>query len=178
MPRVDTLDTVRTGATANRPTSGLPDVLLREVFGAVPTSVVAVCAMIDGAPGGMVFSTFTAVSMHPPLVSVCVGNSSGTWPLLRRAPRLGVSVLGAWHTTVSTQLAGPYADRFTGLGLRLCDGGGILLDDAAAWLECSLRAEIPAGDHRVALLDIHALGADRATAPLVYRHSRCAPLAA
>lgn len=71
--------------------------LLRSVFGRFPTGVTAVCAEVDGAPVGMAASSFTSVSLSPPLVSVCVQNSSQTWPVLRRARRIGVSVLSEEH---------------------------------------------------------------------------------
>ena len=34
-------------------------------------------------------SSFTSVSLTPPLVSVCVAHTSTTWPLLRHRDRLG-----------------------------------------------------------------------------------------
>jgi flavin reductase (DIM6/NTAB) family NADH-FMN oxidoreductase RutF len=149
---------------------------LRAVFGAVPTPVVAVCAVVDGTPVGMVFSSFATVSLDPPLASVCAARSSRTWPVLRRARRLGVTVLSACHGEVPRQLSGPAGDRFTGLTLHGGAHGALLLDGGTAWLECSVEAEIAAGDHDVVLLAIHALDADPAATPLVYRHSRTRPL--
>jgi flavin reductase (DIM6/NTAB) family NADH-FMN oxidoreductase RutF len=149
---------------------------LRAVFGAVPTSVVAVCAVVAGDPVGMVFSTFTAVSLDPPLVSLCVNRTSGTWPLLRRSPRLGLTVLAAPHAQLPRQLAGPREHRFTGLDLRYGAGGAVLIEGGAAWLECSPYAGYPAGDHELVLLEVRALDTDPVATPLVYRHSSIRPL--
>lgn len=149
---------------------------LRTVFGSVPTPVVAVCAVVDGAAVGMVFSSFATVSLEPPLASVCAARSSRTWPLLRRADRLGVTVLAAGHGDVPRRLSGPAGDRFSGLAPRAGAGGALLLDGGTAWFECSVNAEVPAGDHHVVLLDIHALDSDPSATPLVYRHSRTRPL--
>lgn len=68
---------------------------LREAFGHFPTGVVAIAAEIDGTRTGLAASTFVPVSLDPPLVAFCVQNSSTTWPNLRGAPRLGISVLGS-----------------------------------------------------------------------------------
>lgn len=51
---------------------------LRRAFGCFPSGVTAVCAVVDGEPVGMAASSFTSVSMAPPLVSVCVQDSSAT----------------------------------------------------------------------------------------------------
>jgi flavin reductase (DIM6/NTAB) family NADH-FMN oxidoreductase RutF len=149
---------------------------LRAVFGAVPTSVVAVCAVVAGDPVGMVFSTFTAVSLDPPLVSLCVNRASVTWPLLRRSARLGLTVLATPHAQLSRQLAGPPQHRFTGLDLRYGAGGAVVIEGGAAWLECSPHAGYPAGDHELVLLRVRTLDTDPAVTPLVYRHSSIRPL--
>jgi flavin reductase (DIM6/NTAB) family NADH-FMN oxidoreductase RutF len=76
----------------------LDDSTLRRVFGCFPSGVIAVCASIDGEPVGMAASSFTTVSVAPPLVSICVQNTSTTWPRLRECERLGVSVLAEHHS--------------------------------------------------------------------------------
>src|SRR3546814_7956938 len=56
---------------------------LRAAFGCFPSGITAVCALIDGKPVGMAASSFTSVSLDPPLVSVCIQNRSKTWRQLR-----------------------------------------------------------------------------------------------
>lgn len=65
---------------------------LRRAFGCFPSGI-TVCALVDGTPVGMAASSFTSVSLAPPLVSVCIQHTSTTWPVLRNRPRLGLSVL-------------------------------------------------------------------------------------
>ena len=62
---------------------------LRQVFAAFPTGIAAVAAIIDGEPAGLAANSFVSVSLDPPLVSVCIGHTSTTWPALRTAGRLG-----------------------------------------------------------------------------------------
>ncbi|WP_432994294.1 flavin reductase family protein [Dactylosporangium sp. CA-233914] len=144
---------------------------LRRVFGAFPTGVTAVAALVDGVPLGLAASSFTSVSLDPPLVSVCIARTSGTWPRLRRAARLGVSVLAAHQEHLGRQLSARVADRFAGATWRASRNGEILLDGACAWLDCGIEREIPAGDHDIVLLRVHALDADPDTAPLVFHRS-------
>jgi flavin reductase (DIM6/NTAB) family NADH-FMN oxidoreductase RutF len=153
-------------------TGELDRALLRRAFGAFPSGVVAVAAEVDGAPVGMAASSFTSVSLSPPLVSFCIAKQSATWPVLRRAPRLGVSVLADHHDRVCRQLAGPVADRFSELSLHRTDDGAVLLQDAVVAFETSLYNEIPAGDHTLVLLRLHAIApSDDQGSPLVFHRS-------
>jgi flavin reductase (DIM6/NTAB) family NADH-FMN oxidoreductase RutF len=147
---------------------------LRRVLGAYPTGVTALAALIDGEPVGMAANSFTSVSLDPPLVSVCVATTSSTWPKLRRATRLGVSVLSHEQEAASRSLASRGVDRFAGLSWHATEDGAILLDGASAWFDCAVEREIRAGDHEIVLLNVHGLGTDPLTPPLVFHGSRLA----
>ncbi|WP_432824655.1 flavin reductase family protein [Dactylosporangium sp. CA-092794] len=144
---------------------------LRRVFGAFPTGVTAVAAIVDGTPVGLAASSFTSVSLDPPLVSVCIAHTSTTWPVLRRAPRLGVSVLGAHQEHLGRQLAQRTGNRFAGATWRASVAGEILLDGACAWLDCSIYDVFRAGDHDIVVLRVHDLDADHDVPPLVFHRS-------
>ena len=92
---------------------------LRQAFGVFPTGVVALAAEIDGVPLGLAASSFTSVSLDPPLVSVSVARTSKTWPDLRGARHFGVTVLADHHGAVCRQLSGPVDDRFRGYGIPM-----------------------------------------------------------
>lgn len=144
---------------------------LRNAFGFFPSGVTAVCALIDGEPVGMAASSFTSVSVDPPLVSVCIQNSSATWPKLRAAPRLGLSVLSEEHSVACRSLSRKVGDRFAGFSRFELANGAILVRDASAWWDCELHAEMAAGDHTIVLLRICALGSDPSRPPLVFHRS-------
>lgn len=150
---------------------------LRRVFGAFPSGVTALAAVVDGTPVGLAASSFTSVSLDPPLVSICIAHTSNTWPVLRRAPRLGVSILSAEQEPAGRQLAASNADRFTGLSWRGTSDGAVLLDGATGWLDVSIQQEVPAGDHDIVVLTVHDLDADRDVHPLVFHASRYRRLA-
>ena len=153
---------------------------LRMAYGSFPSGVAAVCALRDGAPVGMVVSSFVAVSMQPPLVAVCVQHTSTTWPLLADRPRLGLSVLGSAHDRACRQIAAKTGDRFAGIDHTVTTEGAVLLHDAATWWDCSTHDVMAAGDHDVVLLRVEALQVHDGVAPLVFHSSRfhtLAPLA-
>jgi flavin reductase (DIM6/NTAB) family NADH-FMN oxidoreductase RutF len=144
---------------------------LRKAFGIFPTGVVAVAAEVDGRLTGLAASSFTTVSLEPPLVSVSIANTSRTWPLLRRAARLGVTVLADHHRAAARQLAGPEEGRFAGLDVMLGDDGAVTLGDGLASFGTTIYREIEAGDHTIVLLRLHAVEHAGDSLPLVFHRS-------
>jgi flavin reductase (DIM6/NTAB) family NADH-FMN oxidoreductase RutF len=167
---------------AKRPESPSPSTVpgqaeLRRVFGAFPTGVTAVAGLADGSPLGIAASSFTSVSLDPPVVSVCTARSSTTWPRLRHIPRVGISVLGVHQEDACRRLGGRGddlrgADKFATLRWRATEGGAVFVEGASAWLECSVYREVTVGDHDIVLLLVHELDSDPAVAPLVFHGSR------
>jgi flavin reductase (DIM6/NTAB) family NADH-FMN oxidoreductase RutF len=151
---------------------------LRRVLGMFPTGVTALAALVDGEPIGLAANSFTSVSLDPPLVSVCVATTSQTWPRLRGAARIGVSVLSHRQQEASRRLAARGIDRFAGLNWNSTEAGAVLLEGASAWLDCAVEREIRAGDHDIVLLAVHGLGSDPLTPPLVFHGSGYHRLAA
>ncbi|MFF6952243.1 flavin reductase family protein [Streptomyces iakyrus] len=151
--------------------------VLRQAFGCFPSGVTALCALDADGPVGMAASTFTPVSLRPPLVSVCVQDTSSTWPRLRMRSRLGVSVLAEEQDRICRSLAGKGVDRFADVGWEASEGGGVYIHGAGLWLDCSVHAEFPGGDHTIVLLEIHALRAEPDREPLVFHGSRFRRLA-
>ncbi|MGW1671577.1 flavin reductase family protein [Streptomyces sp. NPDC002324] len=151
---------------------------LRRAFGCFPSGVTALCTLGSGSPVGMVASTFTPVSLSPALVSVCVQDGSATWPRLREGGRLGVSVLTEGQDTVCRSLAAKDGDRFAGVEWEAAESGSVYIHGASLWLDCSVYAELPGGDHTIALLEVHGLRAEHDRAPLVFHGSRFRQLAA
>ena len=144
---------------------------LREVFGVFPSGVVAVAAVVDGVPVGLAASSFTSVSLDPPLVSFSVAASSRTWPTLRRAGHLGVTVLADHHDHACSQLAGPVEHRFDELPLTATHDGALTLDDGLARFDCTIHDEVEAGDHVIVLLRLHAVEHADTSEPLVFHRS-------
>lgn len=150
---------------------------LRKAFGVFPTGVVAVAAAIGGRPTGLAASSFTTVSLEPPLVSFSVANTSKTWPDLRDAERLGVTVLADHHGNVCRQLAGPVAQRFDGVSITTSEHGAVTLDEGIARFDTSIYREVEAGDHVIVLLELHAVEHPEVGEPLVFHRSSFGRLA-
>jgi flavin reductase (DIM6/NTAB) family NADH-FMN oxidoreductase RutF len=153
---------------------------LRTTFALFPSGVAALSAIIDSGDGPepvvLVASSFqVGISMDPPLVLFAVQHTSSSWPKLKAGAqaggRIGVSVLGEAHDLAARQLASKAADRFAGIDTTTLDSGANFIHGAPVWLECSIYSEVPAGDHDVVLLQVHAMGHAPDTEPLVWHSS-------
>lgn len=150
---------------------------LRRAFSCFPSGVTAICGLRDGIPTGMAASSFTTVSLEPALVSVCVANTSTTWPRLRNLPRLGVSVLAEDHGTVATALSAKRGDRFADVQWEATEQGAVLVHGSTLWLECTIENEVPAGDHNIVVLRIQSLEMYLEVAPMIFHGSSYRKLA-
>ena len=153
---------------------------LKEAFGVFPSGVVAVAAEVDGVLVGLAASSFTSVSLDPPLVSFSVANTSKTWPILRRSAHLGLTVLADHHGQACRQLAGPVERRFDDLEVGITSDGAVTLDDGLARFDCTIHQEVEAGDHVLVLLRLHTVEDEGVGSPLVFHRSgfgRLAPSA-
>jgi flavin reductase (DIM6/NTAB) family NADH-FMN oxidoreductase RutF len=151
--------------------------LLRQAFGCFPSGVTAFCGLLDGVAEGMAASSFTSVSLDPALVSVCVANTSTTWPKLANLDRLGLSVLAGDHAPIARALASKTGDRFGGVDWTASDSGAVFVHGATLWLECAPFKRVAAGDHEIVVLQIVALAMYPDVAPMVFHRSNFHELA-
>ncbi|MFI7306330.1 flavin reductase family protein [Micromonospora aurantiaca] len=140
----------------------------RGVLGSFPTGVVVVTGHGRVAPpAGLSISSFTSVSLDPPLVSFCVAHTSTTWPRLRAASCWCVNVLGAGQHELCRRFATAGVERFKDCSWHPSPGGAPVLDGAVAWLECTPYAEHRAGDHVIVVARVREFGHRRDGSPLV-----------
>ncbi|MDZ7881483.1 MAG: flavin reductase family protein [Mycobacterium sp.] len=151
--------------------------LLRQAFGCFPSGVTAFCGLLDGVAEGMAASSFTSVSLDPALVSVCVANTSTTWPKLAKLDRLGLSVLAGEHAPIARSLSSKTGDRFGGVNWEATESGAVFVHGATLWLECAPFKRIEAGDHEIVVLQIMALAMNPDIAPMVFHRSKFHELA-
>jgi len=123
----------------------------RRTLGTFPTGV-TVCTTTDaaGAPVGVTVSSFTSVSLDPPLILFCLGREAEVTPTFLGGRAFAVNILSAEQQALSERFAFEPADaRWQGVGFTLDDAGCPILDGCLASLVCRLEATHDGGDHHI-----------------------------
>ena len=104
----------------------------------------------DNQAVGMTVSSFTSVSLSPPLILVCLRTGSPSAQQLVRATHFGVNVLHEDQHWISRQFAGrEHPDRFLGVAWRPGAYAVPVFDDILAHLTCRNEGSLTCGDHAV-----------------------------
>jgi flavin reductase (DIM6/NTAB) family NADH-FMN oxidoreductase RutF len=145
----------------------------RAALGQWPTGVTLVTTVHDGTWHGVTASSFSSVSLEPPLVSVCLARTAFVHDLVLGAGVFGVTVLAKDQAELGQRFArfDPTVDRFAGDEWVTAQTGVPLLGSALAWLDCRIAAAHEAGDHTIVVGEVLATATPRTTSPLLY-HSR------
>ena len=143
----------------------------RSVLGRFASGITVVTARdATGRDVGMTASAFCSVSLHPPLVQVCVDRKASMFDALMHASRFGINILAAEQEALSRRFAAiESSHRFDGIGYERGESGVVLLDDALAHLECTTVARHEAGDHMIFIGEVERATARDARPLLYYR---------
>jgi flavin reductase (DIM6/NTAB) family NADH-FMN oxidoreductase RutF len=133
----------------------------RQVMGQFATGVTVVTTTSQGKPSGLTVSSFTSLSLNPPLVLICVDRASTTLPLFRESKIFAVNFLTAKQVHLSRSFAIPSEDRFEHFchaPYHIASTGAPILDDILAFVDTHLVAEYPGGDHVIFVGEVEAMG--------------------
>ncbi|NUO98839.1 MAG: flavin reductase [Nonomuraea sp.] len=144
-----------------------------------PAGVVIVSFRHAGRPHGFTATSFTSLSLDPPLVAVAVQEGSASSEALAAAPTFAVNFLAAGQERLARTFASPMADRFAPPTLsRRLDNGDPVIIDTRGWLSCATHDRIPVGDHLL-VIGLTLDGEQDDQRPLLYsgrRYQTMAPL--
>lgn len=132
---------------------------LREAMRYWATGVTVVTSTANGARHGMTVSSFTSLSLAPPLVMVSLEKATRTHELVMESNAFGVTVLNQAQQEVSNRFAGrdtEDGDRFKGLATFNLTTGSPFLQEGQAFFDCRVAICHDAGTHTVVIGEVVA----------------------
>ena len=125
---------------------------LRRAFGTFATGVTVVTTKSDeGVPRGFTANSFSSVSMEPALLSICVANSAFSAEAFRSSGSFAINVLSYEQKGLSSLFASKDPSKFEKCAWHDGRSGCPVLNEVAAWFDCSTERVIEAGDHFILL---------------------------
>lgn len=147
----------------------------KAALGQWPSGVTIVTMLsADGTWHGMTASSFSSVSLDPPLVSVCLVKTLWSHELITESGVFGVNILASDQTELGKRFAGmrpEITDRFEGVDTVTSVTGVPLFDQSLAWLDCKVVNAYEGGDHTIFVGEVQEARNPRKAAPLLF-HSR------
>jgi len=118
------------------------------------TGVTVVAAKHGDTLRGITVSSFTSVTLEPPLVLVCIQKQTESAATILQSGAFAVSMLGEGQQEVSNLFAGfvpipNEANRFDGIDLIFAETGSPILAQAMGWLDCKLHATHDGSTHHI-----------------------------
>lgn len=136
---------------------------LREALSGWASGVAVVAVRDDDEVLALTVSAFASVSMHPPLVLVCIDENAHLLPSLLEAGRFTVSLLAEGQKRLAAWFAEKLPvedDPFT--------ADDPVLPGALAALVCTVWQAYAGGDHRIVVGCVERVVPGDGDAPLVY----------
>jgi flavin reductase (DIM6/NTAB) family NADH-FMN oxidoreductase RutF len=144
---------------------------LRQAMRNWATGVTIVSARYGETQHGMTVSSFTSVSLKPPLLLVSLEQVTKTHLLVSSSGYFGVSLLAQHQKEISDRFAGrhtEFSNRFESLQTFQLVSGTPLLSDSLSVFDCKTVTSIPSGTHTIFIGEVLAARHLSHHLPLIY----------
>lgn len=141
----------------------------RNALGHFATGVTVVTGLDEaGEPVGVTVNAFASVSLEPPLILICLANTTGCLSAFSSGGRFVVNILGDDQEALSKEFAGPREHKFKDRAFDTWESGCPVLRGCLANLECTRDDVHAAGDHIIVLGRVDRIETADAGGPLVF----------
>ena len=121
-----------------------------------------------GKAWGFTASSFSSLSMEPPLILVCLAKSAECYPAFKAAPWFAVSMLNASDDATAMTFAKRGVDKFAETNFEVDEHGSPLVPSAIATLTCQRFEVYDGGDHSILVGRVTAVRLGSIRSPMVY----------
>lgn len=138
------------------------------------SGVTVVTTKHGDTPIGITASSFTSLSLDPPLVIVSLDKKLFTHNVIAESGFFAVNVLSARQWELGMRFAGmkpEIKDRFAGLKTKIAETGSPIFPESLAWVDCKVWNMYDGGDHTIFVGEVKDLSVSDYDMPLLY-HNR------
>lgn len=143
---------------------------LKSAMRVYPQGVTVATTMGERGPTGLTVSSFTSVSLDPPLILISIAKGSALHALFRGSKAYAVNFLADDQKSVSDRFAGRTSakERFEGVGFAKGVIGLPIIEGVRAAIECRAWKVYEGGDHSILVGEVVSARTFNSKRPLVY----------
>ena len=135
------------------------------------SGVTVVSTKVDDKMYGLTASSFSSLSLKPPLVLVCLANTNRMPAMIQESRKFAISILAREQEELSNYFARsgrePSNEFDPSMG-KLTDNDVPVLLNCAGYVACNMHEMLLQGDHTIAVGEVIEAYADPDKAPLIY----------
>lgn len=121
----------------------------RQALGHFASGVTVVTTKHNDHLYGMTVSSFSSLSLKPPLVLICIDNKVNTHGAIVQAGHFVINILEKRQEHLSRRFSTSENDKFTGVAWHSGRLGLPVLEGVLGVIECRLSETLPGGDHTI-----------------------------
>lgn len=145
-----------------------PD-LFRHAIGHFPTGVCVITTAVEGVAYGATVSAVASLSLEPPMLLVCLKDTSRTLGAIRRRGSFVVNVLSEDQAEIAAHFATRCGEKMPAPDPR---GAGLpRIDGALVSIECDVESMVRGGSHFVLTATVRTADVEQGR-PLAYYRGR------
>ncbi len=143
---------------------------LKQFMRRFPQGVTVVTTSYKDRLWGITVSSFTSISLDPPLVMVSISKTAPSHEAFTNSGWFAVNLLAHDQNTVSEIFAGKVegAEKFEKVDYSLSKNGLPLIEGVVGYLECRTWRQYEGGDHTIILGEVVDGSVTRDEKPLLY----------
>ncbi|MBT3240395.1 MAG: flavin reductase [Chloroflexi bacterium] len=133
---------------------------IREVMRNWATGVTVVTSNHSNQNHGMTVSSFSSISLEPPLVMIALERSTRTRQLVIDSKAFGITILSENQQEISNQFAGwvtDEGDRFEGLETFTLDSKSPMIKGGLGYMDCKVESVYEVGTHTLIIGEVTSI---------------------
>jgi flavin reductase (DIM6/NTAB) family NADH-FMN oxidoreductase RutF len=135
------------------------------------TGISVVTTQHKGVKHGMTVSSFSSVSLSPPLVVISLEQTTRTHNLISKSRKFGITILSSSQQDISECFSGGICDeenRFANIGSYTLITGVPFIPGGLACFDCRVVSKHTAGTHTLFIGEVLAVQSGEGRSPLIH----------
>ncbi|RHX96354.1 flavin reductase [Leptospira yasudae] len=149
----------------------ITDEVFKNALSHFPSGVTVITYSHLGKNGGLTVSSFSSLSLSPPLILFCLQKNISSHDPIRSSGKFVVNILAQGQDSLSNQFASGKTDKHALIEELECKTGELslpILPGTLSHIECEVDQFIDGGDHSIVIGRVISAGSDDDRRPLLY----------